>query len=247
MVANEIKKTEEIVDGNTAAAEGSYIFSEVAAIYPITPSSPMAENVDVFASKGRKNAFGDIVKVVEMESEAGAAGAVHGASQGGALAVTYTASQGLLLMLPNMYKWVGEGLPIVVHVAARSVATEALSIFGDHSDVYAARQTGMAMLCSQSVQDVMNLAPVAHLISIASCFPIIHFFDGFRTSHEYQKVSKVPDEEWIKLLDKDALNRFRQKALNPHGNAVTRGTNQNDDIYFQTREAQNLHIKRLVK
>lgn len=245
MVANEIKKTEEIVDGNTAAAEGSYIFSEVAAIYPITPSSPMAENVDVFASKGRKNAFGDIVKVVEMESEAGAAGAVHGASQGGALAVTYTASQGLLLMLPNMYKWVGEELPVVVHVAARSVATEALSIFGDHSDVYAARQTGMAMLCSQSVQDVMNLAPVAHLISIASCFPIIHFFDGFRTSHEYQKVSKVPDEEWIKLLDKDALNRFRQKALNPHGNAVTRGTNQNDDIYFQTREAQNLHIKKV--
>lgn len=247
MVAKEINKMKEIVDGNTAAAEGSYIFSEVAAIYPITPSSPMAENVDVFASKGRKNAFGDVVKVVEMESEGGASGAVHGASQAGSLAVTFTASQGLLLMLPNMYKWVGEELPIVVHVAARTVAAEALSIFGDHSDIYSARQTGIAMLCSQSVQDVMNLAPVAHLISIASCFPMIHFFDGFRTSHEYQKVDKVPEEEWIKLLDKDALNRFRQKALNPHGHAVTRGANQNDDIFFQTREAQNKHVENVIK
>lgn len=246
MAENEIKKTKEMVDGNTAAAEGSYIFSEVAAIYPITPSSPMAENVDVFASKGRKNAFGDVVKVVEMESEGGASGAVHGASQAGSLAVTYTASQGLLLMLPNMYKWVGEELPIVVHVAARTVATEALSIFGDHSDIYSARQTGIAMLCSQSVQDVMNLAPVAHLISIASSYPIVHFFDGFRTSHEYQKVEKVPDEEWIKLLDEDALNRFRQRALNPHGNAVTRGANQNDDIFFQTREAQNKHVENVI-
>lgn len=245
MVAKEIGKTSEIVDGNTAAAEGSYIFSEIAAIYPITPSSPMAENVDVYASKGMKNAFGDVVKVIEMESEAGAAGAVHGASQGGALAVTYTASQGLLLMLPNIYKWVGEELPIVMHVAARTVAAEALSIFGDHSDVYAVRQTGIAMLCSQSVQDVMNLAPVAHLISIASTFPVMHFFDGFRTSHEYQKVEKVPNSQWESLLDKEALARFRKKALNPHGNAITRGANQNDDIFFQTREAQNLHIRKV--
>lgn len=246
-MAKEIKKTKEIVDGNTAASEGAYPFSEIAAIYPITPSSPMAENVDVFASKDKKNMFGDVVKVVEMESEAGAAAAVHGASQGGSLAVTFTASQGLLLMIPNIYKWVGEELPIVVHVAARTVATEALSIFGDHSDIYAVRQTGIAMLCSQSVQDVMNLAPVAHLISIASTFPLLHFFDGFRTSHEYQKVDKVPEEEWEKLLDQDALERFRRKALNPHGNAVTRGANQNDDIFFQTREAQNLTISKVAE
>lgn len=247
MADKKIKKIEEIVDGNTAASEGAYPFSEIAAIYPISPSSPIAENVDLFASKGQKNMFGDVVKVVEMQSEAGAAAAVHGASQGGALATTFTASQGLLLMIPNIYKWVGEELPIVLHVAARTIATEALSILGDHSDINAVRQTGIAIMCSHSVQDVMNLASVAHLISISSSFPLLHFFDGYRTSHEYQKVSKVPTEEWEKLLDREALERFRRKALNPHGNAVTRGANQNDDIFFQTREAQNLTIKKVAQ
>lgn len=241
------QREQEIVDGNLASAQGAYLFSEIAAIYPISPSSPIAENVDVFASKGRRNAFGDVVKVVEMQSEAGAAGAVHGASQGGSLAVTFTASQGLLLMIPNIYKWVGEELPVVMHVAARTIATEALSIFGDHSDIETVRQTGIAMLCSHSVQDVANLAPVAHLVAIASKFPLLHFYDGYRTSHEYQKVEKVPDEEWVKLLDRDALNAFRNSALNPHGNAVTRGGNQDDEIYFQMREAQNGHVERVGK
>ena len=230
-----------IVDGNTAAAMGSYPFCETVAIYPITPSSPMAETADVYAESGVKNGFNQEVRVVEMESEAGAAGAVHGAAQAGSLATTYTASQGLLLMLPNMYKWVGEELPIVVHVAARTIASHALSIFGDHQDIYAARPTGIAMLCSHSVQDVIDLSAVAHLIAIGASYPIIHFFDGFRTSHEYQKVSSVPSSEWFKLLDRDALSRFRTKALDPHTNPVTRGSAQNDDVFFQAREAQNLH------
>ena len=182
------------VDGNTAAALGSYKFTEVAAIYPITPSSPMAENVDVYASQGMKNLFGDTVKVMEMQSEAGASGAVHGAAQGGALATTYTASQGLLLMIPNIYKWVGEELPIVLHCAARSLASRSLSIFGDHGDVYAVRQTGAAMICSQSVQDVADLAPLSHLVAIKGSTPVVHFFDGFRTSHEIQNVEFVNDE-----------------------------------------------------
>ena len=187
----EFKKYFLSVDGNTAVAETSYQFTEVAGIYPITPSSPMAEVVDQYAAKGKKNAFGNEVNVVELQSEAGASGAVHGALQAGALAVTYTASQGLLLMIPNIYKWVGEELPAVLHVAARSLASRALCIFGDHQDVYACRQTGAAMICSHSVQEIADLAPLAHLVAIEASHPVIHFFDGFRTSHEVQNVEFV--------------------------------------------------------
>ena len=234
------------VDGNTAAALGSYLFSEVAAIYPITPSSPMAENVDVYASQGRKNLFGETVKVRERQSEAGASGAVHGAAQGGALAVTYTASQGLLLRIPNIYKWVGEELPVVLHVAARSLATRSLSIFGDHGDIYAIRQTGSAMICSQSVQDVADLAPLAHLVAIKASSPVVHFFDGFRTSHEIQNVEFVNHDFWKSILDRTAVENFKKRALNPHGHPVTRGGAENDDITFQGREAQNLHEDKIV-
>ena len=230
------------MDGNTAAAHCAYAFTEVAAIYPITPSSTMAEVVDSWATAKRENIFGNIVKVAEMQSEAGAAGAVHGTLQGGALATTFTASQGLLLMIPNMYKWAGELLPGVVHVAARALATSSLSIFGDHEDIYAARQTGCAMLCSNSVQEAMDLGGVAHLSAIKASVPFIHFFDGFRTSHEIQKV-EVMDYDYLKsLLDYDAVKRFKDNALNPHGNAVTRGGAENDDVVFQTREAQNEHF-----
>ena len=235
----EIKKTFKSVDGNTAAAMMSYNFTEVAAIYPITPSSPMAENVDVYASQGKKNFFGAPVKLVEMQSEAGASGAVHGALQGGALATTYTASQGLLLMIPNIYKWCGELLPAVLHVSARSLATRALSIFGDHQDIYAIRQTGITMICSNSVQEIADLGSVAHLVAIESSFPVCHFFDGFRTSHEVQNVEFVDPEEWKKLLPMEKVEEFRARALNPHTHAVTRGGAENDDIYFQGREAQN--------
>ena len=202
---SEIKKTFKSVDGNTAASMESYYFTEVAAIYPITPSSPMAENVDAISSKGEKNFFGSPVKVVEMQSEAGASGAVHGALQAGALATTFTASQGLLLMIPNLYKWVGELLPAVLHVSARSLATRALSIFGDHADIYACRQTGMTMICSGSVQEIADLAPVAHLVAIEAQTPVMHFFDGFRTSHEVQNVEFVDKEEWKKLLRMDKV------------------------------------------
>ena len=225
-------------DGNYAAAHIAYMFSEVAAIYPITPSSTMAEYVDEWAASGRKNIFGETVKVVEMQSEAGAAGAVHGSLQGGALTTTFTASQGLLLMIPNMYKIAGELLPCVFHVSARALAAQALSIFGDHQDVMAARQTGFAMLASGSVQEVMDLAGIAHLIAIKSRVPFVHFFDGFRTSHEIQKIEMIDEEALIKLLDTKALAEFRKRALNPE-NPVTRGTAQNSDIYFQTREASN--------
>ncbi len=234
------------VDGNTAAALGSYKFTEVAAIYPITPSSPMAEHVDEYAVAGMKNAFGDIVKVMEMQSEAGASGAVHGAASGGALATTYTASQGLLLMIPNIYKWVGEELPIVLHCAARSLASRSLSIFGDHGDVYAVRQSGACMICSQSVQDVADLSPLAHLVAIKSSSPVIHFFDGFRTSHEIQNVEFVNDEFWKSILDEEAVKAFKKRALNPHGHAVTKGGAENDDITFQGREAQNLHEEHII-
>ena len=225
-------------DGNYAAAHIAYMFSEVAAIYPITPSSTMAEYVDEWAASGRKNIFGETVKVVEMQSEAGAAGAVHGSLQGGALTTTFTASQGLLLMIPNIYKIAGELLPCVFHVSARALAAQALSIFGDHQDVMAARQTGFAMLASGSVQEVMDLAGIAHLIAIKSRVPFMHFFDGFRTSHEIQKIELIDEEALIKLLDTKALAEFRKRALNPE-NPVTRGTAQNSDIYFQTREASN--------
>ena len=226
------------MDGNNAAAHVSYAFSEVAAIYPITPSSPMADLVDQWSAAGQKNIFGTKVKVCEMQSEGGAAGAVHGSLAAGALTTTYTASQGLLLMIPNMYKMAAEQLPCVFHVSARTVATQALSIFGDHSDVMACRQTGFAMLASGSVQEVMDLAGIAHLIAIKSRVPFMHFFDGFRTSHEIQKIELIDEEALIKLLDTKALAEFRKRALNPE-NPVTRGTAQNSDIYFQTREASN--------
>ena len=225
-------------DGNYAAAHIAYMFSEVAAIYPITPSSTMAEYVDEWAASGRKNIFGETVKVVEMQSEAGAAGAVHGSLQSGALTTTFTASQGLLLMIPNMYKIAGELLPCVFHVSARALAAQSLSIFGDHQDVMAARQTGFAMLASCSVQEVMDLAGIAHLVSIKSRIPFMHFFDGFRTSHEIQKIEMIDEEALTALLDRQALAEFRARALNPE-NPVTRGTAQNPDIYFQTREASN--------
>ncbi|PWD99009.1 pyruvate:ferredoxin (flavodoxin) oxidoreductase [Marinilabilia rubra] len=225
-------------DGNYAASHVAYMFSEVAAIYPITPSSNMAENIDEWAASGRKNIFGETVKVEEMQSEAGAAGAVHGSLQAGALTSTFTASQGLLLMIPNMYKISGELLPGVFHVSARSLAAQALSIFGDHSDVMSARQTGFAMLATGSVQEVMDLAGVAHLASIESRIPFLHFFDGFRTSHEIQKIEAIDQDELAKLVDRDALQKFRDNALNPE-HPVTRGTAQNPDIYFQSREASN--------
>ena len=225
-------------DGNYAAAHVAYMFSEVAAIYPITPSSTMAELVDEWAAQGRKNIFGETVKVVEMQSEAGAAGAVHGSLQSGALTSTFTASQGLLLMIPNMYKISGELLPGVFHVSARALAAQSLSIFGDHQDVMATRQAGFAMLATSSVQEVMDLAGVAHLVALKARVPFLHFFDGFRTSHEIQKIELIDEASLTSLLDRDALKAFRARALNPE-HPVTRGTAQNPDIYFQTREAAN--------
>ncbi len=241
-----IKKSFLSVDGNTAAALASYNFTEVAGIYPITPSTSMAELVDVYASQGRLNYFGAKARVVEMQSEGGAAGTVHGALQAGAFATTYTASQGLLLMIPNIYKWVGELLPAVLHVAARSIATRALSIFGDHQDIYAVRQTGITMLCSHSVQEVADLAPMTHLLAMDSEAPVLHFFDGFRTSAEIQNVEFVEDAEWKKLLPFAKIEKFRNRALNPHGHAVTRGGAENGDIYFQGREAQSVHYEKVV-
>lgn len=232
------------MDGNTAAAYVSYAFSEVATIYPITPSSPMAEHVDEWVAKGKKNIFGQPMKVVEMQSEAGAAGALHGSLQSGALTTTYTASQGLLLMLPNMYKIAGELLPCVIHVAARALAASSLNIFGDHQDVMAARSTGFAMLCEDNVQEVMDLSPVAHLATIKGRIPFINFFDGFRTSHELQKIEVLEDEEMAQLIDYKALEEFRTRALNP-SHPVTRGTAQNPDIYFQTREAVNKYYENI--
>ncbi|MCQ2295886.1 MAG: pyruvate:ferredoxin (flavodoxin) oxidoreductase [Bacteroidales bacterium] len=231
-------------DGNCAAATVAYMFSEVAAIYPITPSSPMAEYIDEWAAGGRKNLFGETVRVVEMESEAGAAGAVHGSLQAGALTTTYTASQGLLLMIPNMYKIAGELLPAVFHVSARALAAQALSIFGDHADVMAARQTGFALLATSSVQEVMDLAPVAHLAAIEGRVPFLHFFDGFRTSHEIQKIEQWDMEDLRPLVNQEALKRYRENCLNPE-HSVTRGTAQNSDVYFQTRELQNKYYDAL--
>lgn len=226
------------MDGNQAAAYASYAFTEVAGIYPITPSSPMAEWVDENSARGLKNIFGQPVKVMEMQSEAGAAGAVHGSLQAGALTTTYTASQGLLLMIPNMYKIAGELLPSVFHVSARALATSALNIFGDHQDVMAARQTGFAMLAEGSVQEVMDLSAVAHLAALKARIPFVNFFDGFRTSHEIQKVELLQYDELKELVDMEAVEEFRRRALNPN-KPVTRGTAQNPDIYFQEREAVN--------
>ena len=230
------------MDGNTAAAYISYAFTDVAAIFPITPSSPMAEHIDEWSSQGKLNLFGQKVKVMEMQSEAGAAGAVHGSLQAGALTTTYTASQGLLLMVPNMYKIAGELLPGVFHVSARALAANALSIFGDHQDVMAARQTGFAMLASSSVQEVMDLSPIAHLASIKGRVPFLNFFDGFRTSHEVQKIEVLEYDELKEMLDMDAVNAFRRRALNPE-HPVIRGTAQNPDIYFQGREAANKYYE----
>ena len=227
-------------DGNQAAAHVSYMFSEVAAIYPITPSSTMAEYVDEWSAAGRKNIFGEPVLVQEMQSEGGAAGAVHGSLQAGALTTTYTASQGLLLMIPNMYKIAGELLPCVFHVSARTIASHALSIFGDHQDVMSVRQTGFAMLCEGSVQEVMDLAGVAHLATIKSSVPFVNFFDGFRTSHEIQKIEAMEQEDLEKLLDRDALARFRSRGLTPDA-PVARGMAENGDVFFQHREACNEH------
>jgi len=226
------------LDGNQAAAYASYAFTEVAAIYPITPSSAMAEAVDEWSSHGMKNIFGQQVKVVEMQSEAGAAGAMHGSLQAGALTSTYTASQGLLLMIPNLYKMAGELLPGVLHVSARALATHALSIFGDHQDVMACRQTGVVLLASSNVQEVMDMGCVAHLSAIKARLPFVHFFDGFRTSHEYQKIRVFEFDELAKIVDYESINQFRNRALNPE-HPVARGTAQNPDIYFQGREAQN--------
>ena len=232
------------MDGNTAAAHVSYAFTEVAGIYPITPSSPMADMVDQWSANGRKNIFGTTVKVCEMQSEAGASGTVHGSLAAGALTTTYTASQGLLLMIPNMYKIAGELLPCVFHVSARTVATHALNIFGDHSDVMACRQTGFAMLCENDVQEIMDLAPVAHLAAIEGRVPFINFFDGFRTSHEIQKVAVWDYEDLKEMCDMDAVAAFRKHALNPERPNM-RGSHENGDIFFQHREACNPYYEAL--
>ena len=233
-----MSKIMKTMDGNEAAAYASYAFTEVAGIYPITPSSPMADFVDIWASEDKKNLFGMPVKVIEMQSEAGAAGTVHGSLQAGALTTTFTAAQGLLLKIPNMYKIAGQMLPGVIHVAARSLAAQALSIFGDHQDIYACRQTGFAMLATGSVQEVMDLAGVAHLSAIKGRVPFMHFFDGFRTSHEIQKIEVMDYSVFDRLLDKEAVEEFRRNSMNPE-NPKIRGTAQNDDIYFQTRELTN--------
>ena len=230
------------IDGNTAASHIAYAFSEVAAIYPITPSSPMAEYADEWATQGRVNMFGQPLRIAEMESEAGAAGAVHGSLVAGALTTTYTASQGLLLMIPNMYKIAGELLPCVFHVSARCVASHALNIFGDHSDVMACRQTGFAMLASNSVQEAMDLALVAHLSTLKSRVPFLHFFDGFRTSHEISKIDGIDYEDILPLVDMDDIKAFKARALNPE-HPVQMGTAQNGDIFFQNREACNKYYE----
>ena len=232
------------MDGNNAAAHVSYAFTEVAAIFPITPSSPMADFVDQWSANGLKNVFGTQVKVVEMQSEAGAAGAVHGSLGAGALTTTYTASQGLLLMIPNMYKIAAEQLPSVFHVSARTVSTHALNIFGDHSDVMACRQTGFAMLCETNPQEVMDLSPVAHLAALEGKVPFINFFDGFRTSHEIQKIAVWDFEDLKEMTPMECVKAFRDHALNPE-HPVMRGSHENGDIFFQHREACNTFYNNL--
>lgn len=232
------------MDGNTACAYVSYAYTECAAIYPITPSSTMAEITDQWANEGKKNIFGETVKIVEMQSEAGAAGALHGSLLAGALTTTYTASQGLLLMIPNMYKLAGEMLPGVIHVSARALATHALSIFGDHSDIYAVRQTGFALLCSSNIQEIMDLAPIAHCCSVEGRIPFLHFFDGFRTSHEIQKIEVWDYETLEDLLNKSALIQYKEEALNPEKPSL-RGSSHTPDIFFQAREASNSYYERL--
>lgn len=239
------KRKQVTVDGNQATALTAYTFTEVAGIYPITPSSPMADWVDKWSKQGKKNAFQQTVNVIEMQSEGGAAGVIHGAASSGVLATTFTASQGLLLMLPDMFKIAGEMLPVVIHVAARTIATHALSIFGDHSDVMTARTTGFAILASNSVQEAYHMALVAHLSAIKHSMPFIHFFDGFRTSHEIQKINILPDETLATLIDKEAISKFRNRALSPN-HPVLYGSNQNGDIFFQAREASNTAYQTLA-
>ena len=239
-----MSKVMKTMDGNTAAAYVAYAFTDVAAIYPITPSSTMAELIDDWSAHGKKNIFGQRVKVTEMQSEAGASGAVHGSLSAGALTSTFTASQGLLLMIPNMYKIAGELLPGVFHVSARALASHALSIFGDHQDVMATRQTGFALLCSGGVQEVMDLAGVAHLSAIKGKVPFLHFFDGFRTSHEIQKIEVIDYDVFKNLIDMDAVNEFRNRSLNPERPYI-KGTAQNPDIYFQEREASNTFYEKI--
>ncbi|MBP5488971.1 MAG: pyruvate:ferredoxin (flavodoxin) oxidoreductase, partial [Lachnospiraceae bacterium] len=226
------------MDGNTAAAHVAYAFTEVAGIYPITPSSPMADSIDQWSAEGRKNIFGNTVKVTEMQSEAGAAGTVHGSLAAGAITTTFTASQGLLLMIPNMYKIAAEQLPCVFDVSARCVATQSLNIFGDHSDVYACRQTGFAMMAESNPQEVMDLSPVAHLAAIEGKVPFLNFFDGFRTSHEIQKIELWDYADLKEMCNMDAVAEFRAHALNPEHPAM-RGSHENDDVFFQHREACN--------
>src|SRR5450830_69141 len=238
-----MKKTQ-TMDGNTAAAYVAYAFTEVAAIYPITPSSTMAEMADEWSANGKLNIFGQKVNVAELQSEAGAAGSVHGALSAGALTTTFTASQGLLLMIPNIYKIVGELLPGVFHVSARALATHALSIFGDHSDVMSIRQTGAALLATGSVQEIMDLGAIAHLAAIKSRIPFVHFFDGFRTSSEVQKIETIDYDALSKLLDVEALKAFRDRAMNPE-KPYTKGTAQNPDIFFQAKESANKFYDRV--
>jgi len=234
------------IDGNTAAAHIAYAFSDVSAIYPITPSSPMGESVDEWAAEGRKNIFGQVLKVAEMQSEGGAAGAIHGALSTGAFCATYTASQGLLLMIPNMYKISGEIMPCVFHVSARALAGQALSIFGDHQDVMEARATGFAMIASGSIQEIMDLALVSHLSTLRASIPFLHFFDGFRSSHEIQKINMIDYNDIASIVDWDAIKKHRERALNPEKPHL-RGTAQNPDIYFQITEAANKFYQKVPK
>ncbi|HSV92005.1 MAG TPA: pyruvate:ferredoxin (flavodoxin) oxidoreductase, partial [Desulfobacterales bacterium] len=232
------KQKMKTMDGNTAAAHVAYAMSDVATIYPITPSSPIAEIADEWTAAGRKNVFGQTMTVRQLQSEAGAAASMHGALAAGALTSTFTASQGLLLMIPNMYKIAGELLPGVFHVTARAIAAHALSIFGDHQDVMATRQTGFSMIASASVQEAMDLALVSHLAAIESSLPFLHFFDGFRTSHEIQKIAVIDYEDMAKLVNREAVARFQARGANPERPEL-RGTAQNPDIYFQGRERAN--------
>ncbi|MDE6565662.1 MAG: 2-oxoacid:acceptor oxidoreductase family protein, partial [Clostridia bacterium] len=232
------------VDGNEACAKIAYYMSEIATIYPITPSSPMAETCDSMRAKGIKNFLGNPLKITELQSEGGASGAMHGSLSAGTLTTTFTASQGLLLMIPNMYKIAGEMLPCVIHVTARTIATHALSIFGDHSDIYAVRQTGFAMLASSNVQECMDMAVVAHLASMESSLPFVHFFDGFRTSHEIQKIHNIEYSDLDKIINLDCVKHFQDKALSPN-HPTAKGTTQNPDCYFQNLEARNIFYEKL--
>ena len=237
-------KKDYIIDGNEACARGSYLFSEVCGIYPITPASPMATLTDKWSSEGKTNLFNDTVRVVEMQSEAGAAAMMHGSLQAGSLTTTFTASQGLLLMIPTMYKIAGEMLPCVIHVAARSLATHALSIFGDHQDIYAVRPTGFCMLASSNVEDAYYMSLVSHMSSLEGSLPFVHCFDGFRTSHELNKVSLLEDEEVLKLINYDKVYEFKNRALNI-GKEITRGTSQTGDVYFQNTEVRNKYYNKM--